>query len=114
MVDVAPMDDAVDPVRQAKAVLGELRKYDDALYRKPRWLVLNKIDMIPEDQRDALASEVTRRMRWRGPVFLVSALAREGLKPLLEATWAHVNASRAPTAESADVRFVADRVESAR
>jgi len=114
VVDVAPMDDAVDPVRQAKAVLGELRKYDDALYRKPRWLVLNKIDMIPEDQRDALASEVTRRMRWRGPVFLVSALAREGLKPLLEATWAHVNASRAPTAESADVRFVADRVESAR
>jgi len=47
----------------------------------------------------------TRRMRWRGPVFLVSALAREGLKPLLEATWAHVHAARAPDAEAVDVRF---------
>src|SRR5687768_980628 len=113
VVDVAPMDDSVDPVRQAKAVLAELRKYDDALYRKPRWLVLNKIDMVPQDQRAELVRAFTRRMRWRGPVFLVSALAREGLKPLVEATWAHVNAARAPAADAVDVRFARDNTVSA-
>ena len=105
VVDVATIDPAVDPVRQAKAVLAELRKYDESLYRKPRWLVLNKIDMVAPQQRDDLVREITRRMRWRGPVFLVSALAREGLKPLVETTWAHVQAARAPVVEVADVRF---------
>jgi GTP-binding protein len=105
VVDVAPMDPSVDPVRQAKAVLAELRKYDEALYRKPRWLVLNKIDMVAQEQREAVVREVTRRMRWRGPVFLVSALARQGLKQLLEATWAHVNAARTAIAEPVDPRF---------
>jgi GTP-binding protein len=113
VIDVAPMDDSVDPVRQAKAVLAELRKYDDALYRKPRWLVLNKIDMVPEDKRDEVVRSFTRRMRWRGPVFLVSALARDGLKPLVEATWAHVNAARAPAAGAVDVRFGRDSTVSA-
>jgi GTPase len=113
VVDVAPFDPAVDPVRQAKAVLAELRKYDESLYRKPRWLVLNKIDMVREDQRDELVRTFTRRMRWRGPVILVSALAREGLKPLLEATWTHLHAARAPAAETADVRFGHDKTVSA-
>jgi GTP-binding protein len=57
--------------------------------------------------------EFTRRLRWRGPVFVVSALAREGLKPLLQATWAHVNAARAPAAEATDVRFAPDNPVSA-
>ena len=113
VVDVAPMDDSVDPVQQAKAVLAELRKYDESLYRKPRWLLLNKIDMVAQDRRDELVREFTRRMRWRGPVFLVSALAREGLKPLLEATWAHVHAARVPATELADVRFGPSNVEPA-
>jgi GTP-binding protein len=113
VVDVAPMDAAVDPVRQAKAVLAELRKYDETLYRKPRWLVLNKIDMVPEPEREELMHEVIRRLRWRGPVFLVSALAREGLKPLLEATWAHVHTARAPAVEAVDVRFATGNTVSA-
>jgi len=113
VVDVAPMDDSVDPVQQAKAVLAELRKYDESLYRKPRWLLLNKIDMVAQDRRDELVREFTRRMRWRGPVFLVSALAREGLKPLLEATWAHVHAARVPATELTDVRFGLSNVEPA-
>jgi GTP-binding protein len=113
VVDMAPMDAEVDPVRQAKAVLGELRKYDEALYRKPRWLVLNKVDMVPEHEREKLVQELKRRLRWRGPVFVVSALAREGLKPLLEATWTHVNAARAPAGEATDVRFAPDKPVSA-
>jgi GTP-binding protein len=108
VVDVAPLDGTFDPVQQAKAVLAELRKYDESLYRKPRWLVLNKIDMIPAIDRDALVSEFTRRMRWKGQVFAVSALAREGLKALIESTWAHIASARTPASESPDVRFADD------
>jgi GTP-binding protein len=111
VVDIAPMDAAIDPVQQAKAVLVELRKYDEGLYRKPRWLVLNKIDMVPPVEREALVREFTRRMRWKGPVFLVSALVREGLKPLVEKTWAHIAADRAPPSESVDVRFAPDAAQ---
>src|SRR5262245_3887684 len=87
VIDVAPLDEAADPVAQARAVLAELRKYDETLYRKPRWLVLNKIDLVPHERRGAVVQETIRRLRWKGPVFAVSAVAREGLKPLIEATW---------------------------
>jgi GTP-binding protein len=105
LVDMAPMDDAVDPVQQAKAVLAELRKYDETLYRKPRWLVLNKMDMVEAAKREALVRDFVRRMRWKGPVFQVSALAREGLKPLIESTWQHVMAAKAPNDPVTDARF---------
>ena len=51
LVDLAPFDPEADPVADAKAIVEELRKYDDALYAKPRWLVLNKLDLIPEEER---------------------------------------------------------------
>ncbi len=106
VVDIAPFDDGVDPVAQAKSILKELRKYDERLYRKPRWLVLNKIDMVPESERAARKADLVRRMRWKGPVFEVSALARTGLDPLVQATADHVDASRVAKAAEIDVRFV--------
>ena len=90
IVDVAPFDDAIDPVAQARAIVKELKKYDPKLHAKPRWLVLNKIDMLREDQRQTVADEFVRRMRWKGPVFLVSALAREGLTDLIEQIYKYV------------------------
>jgi GTPase len=105
VIDIAPLDESIDPVAQARAVLSELRKYDEALYRKPRWLVLNKIDLIPVEQRDSLVRDICRRLRWKGPVFVVSAVAREGLKSLIEATWHELSPSRAPIADDDDVRF---------
>ena len=111
VIDVAPMDESVDPVAQARAVVGELRKYDEALYRKPRWLVLNKIDLVPGDRRNAVVGEIVRRLRWKGPVFAVSAVAREGLKPLLEAAWHQLSAARPPVGSGdKDVRFRDDPV----
>lgn len=52
IVDMAPFDPEVDPVREAHAIVDELRKYDENLYTRPRWLVLNKLDMVPEDERE--------------------------------------------------------------
>ncbi len=94
LVDVAPFDDAVDPVAQAKAIVAELKKYDKALYDKPRWLVLNKIDMVPADEREALVKEFVRRMRYKGPVFRISALTREGCEELVQAAYQHLHARR--------------------
>ena len=111
VIDIAPMDETVDPVAQARAVVGELRKYDEALYRKPRWLVLNKVDLVPSDRRNALMKEIVRRLRWKGPVFAVSAVAREGLKPLLEAAWHELSTARPPEgSDDSDVRFRDDPV----
>jgi GTP-binding protein len=105
LVDLAPFDDSVDPVVQARAIVKELRKYDEALYRKPRWLVLNKIDMIPQDERAARVKDFVRRLRWKGPVFEISALAREGLQPLLHAIYEHVAAHKEAAPPEPDPRF---------
>ena len=109
MVDLAPFDDNVDPVAQAKAIVKELRKYDEALYEKPRWLVLNKLDMVPAEEREARVKDFVKRLRWKGPVFQVSALTREGLEPMVQAIYEHVAAqARADQPpEDTDPRFEA-------
>ncbi len=81
LVDCRPIDDS-DPVRDVRAIVAELRKYDERLYRKPRWLVLNKIDLVPVDERDALVTEFRRRLRTRTRVFAISAATGEGCREL--------------------------------
>ncbi len=92
LVDMAPFDDAVDPVAQAKAIVAELKKYDEALYKKPRWLVLNKLDMVPTDERAARVADFVKRFRYKGPVFEISALTREGCESLIKAIFKHISA----------------------
>ena len=104
IVDLAPFDDSVDPVKDARAIVAELKKYDPALHAKPRWLVLNKIDMIPAEEREQRVKDFVRRFRWKGPVFQISALAREGLQPLLRAVYTHVAQFQAQPPEP-DPRF---------
>lgn len=105
IVDLAPFDDAVDPVSQARAIVAELRKYDPELHDKPRWLVLNKLDMVPEAERAARVKDFVRRFRWKGPVFEISALARDGLEPLVRACYDHVARVKRPPEPEPDPRF---------
>jgi GTP-binding protein len=105
IVDAAPFDEGVDPVQQAKAIVAELKKYDPKLHAKTRWLVFNKLDMVPEEEREKRVKDYVRRLRWKGPVFSISALAREGLQPLLEAIHAHVAAEQREK-PLPDLRFV--------
>lgn len=88
LVDVAPLDPGADPARDARSIVAELKKYDPALYRKPRWLVLNKIDMLLPEERDAACNRLLKALRWRGPSFRVSALTGEGCRQLCAATMA--------------------------
>lgn len=110
VVDMAPFDDSVDVVAQARAIVNELKKYDLALYRKPRWLVLNKLDMVPGDVRAARVKDVVRRLRFKGPVFEISALNHQGCDALVKAAYLHVHAQqlREQVPAPVDQRFVAD------
>jgi GTP-binding protein len=83
IVDLAPFDN-VDPVKEAKAIVKELQKYDESLYEKPRWLVLNKLDMVPEDERKKRVKDFTKRFGWKGPVYEISALTRDGCEELVQ------------------------------
>ena len=85
VIDIAPVDADVDPVRQARALVAELRKFDPGLARKPRWIVLNKIDLVDATARERLASELRRRLRTKAPMFLVSAVTGEGCRELMRA-----------------------------
>jgi GTP-binding protein len=78
LVDLAPFDPAADPVHDARSIVRELEKYDAALHGKPRWLVLNKLDLIPEEERAARVEAFRNVYRPVGPVFLVSAINGEG------------------------------------
>jgi GTP-binding protein len=83
IVDVAPLDPDADPVKDAKAIVEELRRYDQALHEKPRWLVLNKLDLVPEGEREKRVKAFVRAVRWKGPVFAIAAISGEGCRPLL-------------------------------
>jgi GTP-binding protein len=104
VVDMAPFDDA-DPVAQAKGIIKELRKYDESLHQKPRWFVLNKLDMVPVEEREAKVKDFIKRMRWKAPHFSVSALAREGLDPMVQAIYEHVAAHKVQAPPEIDPRF---------
>ena len=108
VVDMAPFDEGVDPVAQAKAIVGELKKYDAELFEKPRWLVLNKLDMVPPDERAAKVKDFVKRLKFKGPVFEISALTREGCESLIKAVYLQVKAqqvSEQPQQEQ-DPRFL--------
>ena len=85
LVDIAPVDPDADPVRDARAIVGELKKYSKELAEKPRWLVLNKSDLLPQVEAEKQAKSIIRRLRFRGRHFLISAVTGKGTKELMEA-----------------------------
>jgi GTP-binding protein len=80
LVDIAPFDPAINPVDEARAIVNELKKYDELLYQKPRWLILNKIDMV-EDVADKVKTFI-KSFGWTGPVYSISAIKGVGCKEL--------------------------------
>lgn len=71
VIDVLPIDGS-DVVQQAQALVKELEKYSPELAERERWLVLNKIDLLPEDEREAHCNEIVTALNWQGPVFVIS------------------------------------------
>ncbi len=94
VVDLAPLDPGADPVRDARAIGAELRKYDERLYRKPRWLVFNKADLLPPADAGRAAREIVRRLRWKGPWFVASAATGKGCREICQAAMRHLEGPR--------------------
>jgi GTPase len=88
LVDIAPIEPAADPVRDARAIVAELKKFSKELAAKPRWLVLNKRDLLPDDEAEKRARAIVRSLRFRGPHFLVSGATGRGTKELTDAVMA--------------------------
>ena len=112
VIDAAPYDEGVDPVDQARAIAAELKRYDPGLHRKPRWLVLNKIDALPPEQRAQrvadLAQRLRRRLRTTAPIFAISAVTGEGCRELMWAAYDFLARRRARDSGaslSGDARF---------
>jgi len=114
LVDIAPMsydgagyegaDGGVDvaPAEQVRAIEHELRKYDPAMLDKPRWLVLNKADLMFEDEARERAKEIVAELGWTQPWFLVSAIGREGTWPIMLAVQSFFDGLRKDAADLAD------------
>jgi GTPase len=88
LVDVAPLDDVTDNVAEAKAIVNELKKHDESLYEKPRWLVLNKVDMVQDPEK--VAADFIKNFNWDGPVYVISAINGNGCKQLTYAIMEHM------------------------
>ena len=114
IVDIAPLDPEVDPVREARAIVEELRKYDEELYSKPRWLVLNKVDMLPEETRQETVDTFLQAYDWptappddrfvfdlnAARHFTMSALTGDGTRDLIYAINLYLEAGKQAAAEN--------------
>lgn len=102
LVDVAPADNS-DPVENVKAIAAELQKYSPTLAAQPRWLLLNKMDMVPPDMADELCNDIVKRLDWTGPVFRISGLTGENAKSVCYKLMDAIEAQRELEAEDPDV-----------
>jgi GTP-binding protein len=105
LVDIAPLDPDADPVKGARAIIAELKKFSADLLEKPRWLLLNKSDLLPPEEAAARAKEIVRRLRFRGPHFLISGATGAGTPELVQAimTFLEQNQRAAEAAADAEV-----------
>jgi GTP-binding protein len=85
LIDIQPPDPDADPVKDAKAIVRELTNFSADLADKERWLVLNKLDLLPAKEADKLCKDIVRRLRWKGPIHRISALTHDGTEALCRA-----------------------------
>ncbi|PIT11883.1 GTPase ObgE [Snodgrassella alvi] len=116
VVDLAPFDEGVNPAAEALAIIEELRRFDEALHDKPRWLVLNKIDMLADDERAARVAQFLDDIGWDYPqpndefefdlttprVFEISALAHQGTQELMQTIQRYLDARHKLLAQQQD------------
>jgi GTPase len=108
LIDIAPLDPNADPVRDARAIVRELKTFSKALADKPRWLVLNKRDLLLPAEADKRARDIVRRLRYRGPWFLISGATGEGTEAVCEAAMRLLEQDDRAAREHASYRADAD------
>lgn len=125
VVDLAPFDEAVNPAEEALAIINELRKYDEELYDKPRWLVLNKLDMLDEEEAQARSAAFLEAIGWDYPkpddrfqfdtetprLFQISALTHQGTQELVHQINQYLTEKKRVEAEKAEAEQAAAKAE---
>ena len=91
LIDIAPPDPDADPVKDARTIVGELKKFAADLASKERWLVINKIDLLEPKEAERRAKEIVRRLRWKGPVWLISGATGAGTTELKQAVMRYLD-----------------------
>ena len=107
LVEIEPLDGS-DAVEQVRTIERELEKFDAGLLDKPRWLLLNKADLIPAEDARALAARIVSELGWSAPWFIVSGLAREGTREVMRKVQAHLDEMGRSERESGDADGAAD------
>ena len=105
IVDMAPFDDS-DPAENMLSISRELERFSPALAQRQRWLVLNKLDMIPEAEHEARCKDLLEKTGWTGPVYQISALKRQGTEAMTYDIMEHIDSRRLKAAE--DSEFAAE------
>lgn len=108
IVDMAPFDES-DPAENMLSISRELERFSPALAERDRWLVLNKLDLVSEDEHEALCQDLLEKTGWKGPVYQISALTGDGTKPLTNDIMDYIEARRERANE--DPEFAAQIVE---
>ncbi|MGB0733508.1 MAG: Obg family GTPase CgtA [Pontibacterium sp.] len=102
IVDMAPWDEQT-PAEAASVAVGELEKFSGTLAEQPRWLVLNKIDMVPQDELEERVQSVIDALAWKGPVFRIAAISAEGTKEVVHAIQQHLDAREEAVLENPEL-----------
>ncbi len=91
-IDLAPIDES-DPIENARIILGELEKYSEKLFSKPRWLVFNKVDLLDQEEAESRAKAIAEALGWTDKYYLISAANRSGVTPLCWDVMSFINAN---------------------
>jgi GTP-binding protein len=102
LIDIAPPDPDADPVKDARTIVGELEKFAADLAAKERWLVINKIDLLEPAEATRRSKEIVRRLRWKGPVLLISGATGKGTDELKQSVMRYLEEHPRPAAGAAD------------
>jgi len=102
LVDVAPFDPEADPVADVQTIEQEMERFDPELAQYERWLVLNKIDLLPEAERDARCDEIIQRLGWQGPVYRIAAISQLGTRELCFDIMAYIERQREARQQEAE------------
>ena len=102
IVDVAPYDDS-DPAEAALKIVNELELFSPELAQRDRWLVLNKLDLLPEEERQAKVDSIVEALNWQGPVYSISAINGEGTQPLVNDIMDRIEADKQREAEDPEL-----------
>jgi GTP-binding protein len=103
LVDMMPLSPDADPVAGVRALEAELKKFDAKLAKRERWLVLNKIDLIPADEREARTKSLLKKLKWKGPVHIISAINGAGCRELSQALMIRIEKTRKTKGKTGDV-----------